>query len=55
MRRSSTDRVIAGVCGGLAAQWGCRTFWVRLGMLVLGLHVVGLVVYGALWIAAPSE
>jgi len=28
--RSSTDKVLCGVCGGLAAYWDLSAFWVRL-------------------------
>lgn len=30
MRKSSTDRVFTGVCGGIAESLGINSIWVRL-------------------------
>jgi phage shock protein PspC (stress-responsive transcriptional regulator) len=61
-RRTSTltrvveDRVIAGVCGGLAAHLEADPVWVRLGFVVGGLFWgVGLMLYALLWITLPEE
>ncbi len=34
LRRSRSNRVIAGVCGGLAEFFGISVFWFRLGMFI---------------------
>jgi phage shock protein C len=44
--RSSTDRMIAGVCGGLAEYFGIDPTWVRIGAVVLILGAgCGLLIY----------
>ena len=57
MRRSFTDRVFGGVCGGLAATlpfsaWVLRGIWVVLTPLTLGLAAA---VYVAVWWLLPQE
>ncbi|MFW5771844.1 MAG: PspC domain-containing protein [Phototrophicaceae bacterium] len=57
MNRSFTDRVVAGVCGGIAAAlringWWVRGLWLLLTPLTLGLPVA---VYLALWWSLPQE
>lgn len=57
MNRSFTDRVVAGVCGGLAAAlrlnaWWVRGLWLILTPLTLGLP---LLVYLVLWWSLPQE
>jgi phage shock protein C len=34
LRRSRSNRMLAGVCGGLADFFGISSFWFRLGMLI---------------------
>ena len=57
LRRSRHNRIVAGVCGGLAEFFGISSFWFRLGFLILlfpgGLP--GLVPYLILWLIIPSE
>jgi phage shock protein PspC (stress-responsive transcriptional regulator) len=55
--RSAHDRMIAGVCGGLAAQFGVPTALVRLAFVLMTLFFggVGLVVYLVLWVVMPVE
>lgn len=47
LRRSRSNRVIAGVCGGLAEFFGISTFWFRLAFLITLLPggVPGLLLY----------
>jgi phage shock protein C len=57
MNRSFTDRVVAGVCGGLAATlhinaWWVRGLWLILTPLTLGLP---LMIYLVLWWSLPQE
>lgn len=53
---SYTDRVIAGVCGGIAQYYQVDANWVRLafGLSIL-LSGLGILVYIILWIALPEE
>ena len=57
LRRSRHDRVVAGVCGGLAEFFGISTFWFRLAFLIALIPggVPGLVPYILLWLIIPSR
>lgn len=57
LRRSRKNRMVAGVCGGLAEFFGISAFWFRLAMLLALIPggVPGLLVYALLWIMVPSE
>lgn len=53
--RSRNQRVIAGVCGGLAEYFNLDPTWIRLGFILLSLLGVGLfvIVYIIFWIIVP--
>ena len=56
IRRSRTDRSIAGVCGGLAKYFGIDTTVLRIAMLCLILFGgMSLWVYIILWLLIPEE
>ena len=57
LRRSRSNRMIAGVCGGLAEFYGISSFWFRLAMIIAFIPggVPGLLVYAILWMIIPSE
>lgn len=56
LRRSTTDRWIAGVCGGLARATGMESWVWRLLLAVLSFFGgFGVLVYLLLWIFVPSE
>jgi phage shock protein C len=57
LRRSRRNRMIAGVCGGLAEFFGIDSFWIRLGFAILLIPggLPGLVPYIVLWIIIPSD
>ncbi len=56
LTRSSTDRMIAGVCGGLAKQFNIDPTLVRIGFVLLTLFAgISPWVYLILWIAIPSD
>lgn len=57
LRRSRSNRILAGVCGGLAEFFGISAFWFRLGMLIAFIPggVPGILLYLLLWIMVPSE
>ena len=55
LMRSETDKMIAGVCGGLAAYLGVDPVLVRLAFVILLLASgVGLGLYVILWIVMPT-
>ena len=54
--RSRSDRMIAGVAGGLAAYFGIDPVYIRVGLVVLSfLNGIGLILYLALWLIVPNE
>lgn len=58
LRRSSTDRRIAGVCGGLAEYFGVDSTLVRIAAVVLAIYpgaiICGVLVYLLAWFVIPS-
>ncbi len=56
LRRSTSDRMIGGVCGGIGRRYGIDPVVLRVvfvvGILVSG---VGLLVYLALWLLLPTD
>ncbi len=55
LMRSETDRMIAGVCGGLAAYLGVDPVLVRLAFVILLLASgIGLAIYVILWVVMPT-
>lgn len=54
--RSRTERMIAGVCGGLAMYFNMDPVWIRIIFLVL-LVAAGstFLVYLILWLVVPLE
>ena len=57
LRRSRSNRWIAGICGGLGEFFGLSSFWFRLLFLIRLLPggLPGLVPYLLLWIIVPLE
>lgn len=57
LRRSRSNRMVAGVCGGLAEFFGISSFWFRLAFAIALIPggVPGLLPYIVLWIVIPSE
>ncbi|OUN79221.1 stress-responsive transcriptional regulator [Alistipes sp. An116] len=54
--RSRNERIIAGICGGLADYFGLKVFNVRLALLLLILFAgLSLWVYIILWLIVPLE
>lgn len=52
--RSTSDKFVAGVCGGLAARLGFDANLVRIAMVLLALLTpVGVWLYLALWLILP--
>ncbi len=57
LRRSKSNRMIAGVCGGLAEFFGISSFWFRLALVIALIPggVPGILIYLILWIIIPVE
>jgi len=56
LRRSRSNRVIAGICGGLAEFYGISAFWFRLAFLIAMIPggVPGIGAYLLFWIIVPK-
>ena len=56
LRRSTTDRMLAGVCGGIAEHFDVDSNVVRIAFVLLTVFVgVGAVVYLAAWLLLPED
>ena len=56
LRRSTSDRWIGGICGGLGEMTSMPSWsWRILFILGLLLHGIGLVVYVLMWIFVPLQ
>jgi phage shock protein C len=58
LRRSADDRMIAGVCAGLAEYFGMDPTLVRVGYVLLSVLSVGfpgMLVYLILWLVIPER
>ena len=52
--RSQTDRIIGGVCGGMADYLGLDPLLVRILWVVTLTFGIGLIAYILLWLLAPE-
>ena len=57
LRRSRTDRKVAGVLGGIANYFNVDPTLVRVGYIILAFVTVGcaLIAYPVLWFVMPEE
>lgn len=57
LRRSRTNRILAGVCGGLGEFFGVDPFWFRLAFLIAILPggVPGVAAYLIMWLIVPTD
>ncbi|MCI1787853.1 MAG: PspC domain-containing protein [Actinomyces sp.] len=56
LTRSSTDKILGGVCGGIARSSGLTPATVRLLTVLVGLTPVPVIpIYLVLWLALPAE
>jgi phage shock protein PspC (stress-responsive transcriptional regulator) len=56
IRRSTVDKKLAGVCGGVARHWNVDPVLVRVGWVLLALSGgVGIVLYVAAWLLVPAD
>lgn len=49
------DRVLGGICGGIARQTNTSTGFVRLAALLLMLTIVSMAIYFIVWAMTPDE
>lgn len=54
LHRSGTDRMLGGVCGGLAEYTGIDVVLWRVGFVALALMGAGILAYVVLWIVMPA-
>jgi phage shock protein PspC (stress-responsive transcriptional regulator) len=56
LRRSRNNRILAGVCGGLAEFFGISAFWFRLAFLIAFIPggVPGIGLYILAWLVIPK-
>lgn len=58
LRRSRSDRMVAGVMGGIAQRYGWSAMTVRMLFVlvsILSAAFPGLIVYLVMWLLIPSE
>jgi phage shock protein PspC (stress-responsive transcriptional regulator) len=55
LRRSSSDRKIAGVAGGLGRRYDIEPWLVRVGFIVLTIFGVGIALYIVGWLLLPTD
>lgn len=57
LTRSRNDRMLAGICGGLAEYFGLDPSLVRIGYALLTLFTAfaGTLVYLIMWIVVPEK
>jgi phage shock protein C len=56
IRRSRTDKVVAGVCGGLGRYFGVDPIWFRIAFVILAVGGgSGVLLYVVGWILIPVE
>jgi phage shock protein PspC (stress-responsive transcriptional regulator) len=54
--RSTSDRTLGGVAGGLARYLEIDPLFVRLAFAVMGLmNGIGVLIYGIMWLVVPDE
>ena len=56
VRRSRSERVLAGVCGGVGRYFGVDPVLLRIAFIILALaNGLGVVAYVVAWVAIPEE
>ena len=53
--RSKKDKVVAGVCGGLAEYLDIDAIWIRIVTIVLLVNGIGFLIYLLAWILVPVD
>jgi phage shock protein C len=54
LTRSESDKMIAGVCGGIAEFFSVDVTLVRVAMVLLSVFGAGVLLYAVLWLIVPK-
>jgi phage shock protein PspC (stress-responsive transcriptional regulator) len=56
LRRSTDNRVLLGICGGLGEFFGINPIWFRLGFIIAAIPggLPGILLYLILWLIIPK-
>jgi phage shock protein C len=56
LRRSRTNRIFLGICGGLGEFFGINPIWFRLAFIIAAIPggLPGLLIYLILWLIIPK-
>jgi phage shock protein PspC (stress-responsive transcriptional regulator) len=56
LRRSSDNRILLGICGGLGEFFGINPIWFRIAFLIAAIPggLPGLLLYLILWLVMPK-
>jgi phage shock protein C len=57
LRRSSHNRILLGICGGLGEFFGINPIWFRLAFIIAAIPggLPGILVYLILWLIIPKS
>ncbi|MGB3701135.1 MAG: PspC domain-containing protein [Anaerolineales bacterium] len=57
LRRSSDNRILLGICGGLGEFFGINPIWFRLVFVIAAIPggIPGLLLYLILWLIIPKN
>jgi phage shock protein C len=57
LRRSRSNQIIAGICGGLGEFFGISATWFRIGFLIALIPggIPGILLYILMWLIIPKE
>ena len=55
LRRSSTNKVLGGVCGGLAEYTNTDPLLWRVGFIAMAVMGAGILIYPLLWLLVPTS
>jgi phage shock protein C len=57
LRRSSSNRIFLGICGGLGEFFGISPIWFRLAFIIAAIPggFPGILLYLILWVIIPAE
>ena len=57
LRRSSDNRILLGICGGLGEFFGIKPIWFRLAFVIAAIPggLPGLLIFLILWVIMPKS
>ena len=57
LRRSSDNRILLGICGGLGEFFGINPIWFRLAFIIAAIPggLPGILLYLILWLIMPKS